>query len=168
MYFRLKVIKNRAGSRLLRQTPKVFKKVGHSRPLLFIFVFSIQLIINKLTNKCSIKFCRWLESNRGPLVSKATTLPTEPQPQTPKVMQHFQCNIPSMVDHWASPGVHLLLLKSSISQLCYQLRMFSLREKVIKYRCILIKVQAIPTVLAILPFYTSQHFGPILIYIFCY
>ena len=32
---------------------------------LFIFVFSIQLIINK----CSIKFCRWLESNRGPLVS---------------------------------------------------------------------------------------------------
>ena len=53
-----------------------FKKVGHSRPLLFIFVFSIQLIINK----CSIKFCQWLESNRGPLVSKATALPTEPQP----------------------------------------------------------------------------------------
>ena len=47
---------------------------------LFIFVFSIQLIINNLTNKCSIKFCRWLESNRRPLVSKATALPTEPQP----------------------------------------------------------------------------------------
>ena len=43
---------------------------------LFIFVFSIQLIINK----CSIKFCRWLESNRGPLVTKSTALPTEPQP----------------------------------------------------------------------------------------
>ena len=43
---------------------------------LFIFVFSIQLIINK----CSIKFCQWLESNRGPLVSKASALPTEPQP----------------------------------------------------------------------------------------
>ena len=42
----------------------------------FIFVFSIQLIINK----CSIKFCRWLESNRGPLVLKATALPTAPQP----------------------------------------------------------------------------------------
>ena len=26
------------------------------------------------------KFCQWLESNRGPLVSKATALPTEPQP----------------------------------------------------------------------------------------
>ena len=43
---------------------------------LFIFVFSIQLVIYKLTNECSIKFCRWLESNRGPL----TALPTEPQP----------------------------------------------------------------------------------------
>ena len=43
---------------------------------LFIFVFSVQLIINK----CSIKFCRWLEANRGPLVLKATALPTEPQP----------------------------------------------------------------------------------------
>ena len=42
----------------------------------FIFVFSIQLIINK----CSIKFCRWLESNHGPLVLKATALPTAPQP----------------------------------------------------------------------------------------
>ena len=36
---------------------------------LFIFVFSIQLIIKK----CSIKFCGWL-------VSKATALPTAPQP----------------------------------------------------------------------------------------
>ena len=43
---------------------------------LYIFVFSIQLVIYKLTNECSIKFCRWLESNRGPL----TALPTEPQP----------------------------------------------------------------------------------------
>ena len=46
---------------------------------LFIFVFSIQLIINK----CSIKFCRWLESNCGPLVSKSTALATEPQPLPP-------------------------------------------------------------------------------------
>ena len=27
-----------------------------------------------------IKVCRWLDSNRGPLVSEATALPTEPQP----------------------------------------------------------------------------------------
>ena len=26
------------------------------------------------------KFCRWLDSNRGPLVLEATALPTEPQP----------------------------------------------------------------------------------------
>ena len=26
------------------------------------------------------KFCRWLDSNRGPLVSEPTALPTEPQP----------------------------------------------------------------------------------------
>ena len=53
-----------------------FLKVGHSLPLLIIFIFSIQLIINKF----SIKFCEWLESNRGPLDLKATALPTEPQP----------------------------------------------------------------------------------------
>ena len=27
-----------------------------------------------------IKVCQWLDSNRGPLVSEATALPTEPQP----------------------------------------------------------------------------------------
>ena len=26
------------------------------------------------------KFCRWLDSNRGPLVLEATAQPTEPQP----------------------------------------------------------------------------------------
>ena len=57
-----------------------FKKWAIPGLFLFIFVFSIQLVIYKLTNECSIKFCRWLESNRGPLVSKATALPTEPQP----------------------------------------------------------------------------------------
>ena len=53
----------------------------------FIFVFSIQLIINK----CSIKFCRWLESNRGPLVLKATTLPTAPQPLTWTIVSITSC-----------------------------------------------------------------------------
>ena len=41
----------------------------------FIFIFSIQLIVNAW-----IKFRRWLDSNHGPLVSEATALPTEPQP----------------------------------------------------------------------------------------
>ena len=57
-----------------------FLKSGPFPASLFIFVFSIQLIINKLTNKCSIKFCQWLESNHGPLILQATALPTEPQP----------------------------------------------------------------------------------------
>ena len=46
----------------------------------FIFVFSTQLTVNK----CSIKVCRWLDSNRGSLVSEATALPTEPSPPLPK------------------------------------------------------------------------------------
>ena len=50
-------------------------------PGLFIFYFrlfnTIQLTVN---NKCSIKICRCLDSNRGRLVLEATALPTEPQP----------------------------------------------------------------------------------------
>ena len=51
-------------------------------PGLFFFIF--RLFNTQLTvhNNCSIliNFCRWLDSNRRPLVSEATTLPTEPQP----------------------------------------------------------------------------------------
>ena len=61
------------------------KKVGHSRPL-FIY-FRLFNTVDK--NKCSIKFCRWLELNRGPLVSNATALPTEPQP-----LLHDLCWLP--------------------------------------------------------------------------
>ena len=42
----------------------------------FIFVLSIHLIVGK----CSINFCRRLDSNRGPLGLEVTALPTEPQP----------------------------------------------------------------------------------------
>ena len=42
----------------------------------FIFVFSIQLTVINV----QYKFCGWLDSNRIPLVSEATALPTEPQP----------------------------------------------------------------------------------------
>ena len=37
------------------------------------------------------KFCRWLDSNRGPLVSEATALPTEPHNHCP--VWHFQSGI---------------------------------------------------------------------------
>ena len=32
------------------------------------------------SNNVQYKFCRWLDSNWGPLVSEVTALPTEPQP----------------------------------------------------------------------------------------
>ena len=40
----------------------------------FIFVFSTVNNIDSI-----LKFCWWLNSNRGPLVSDATALPTEPK-----------------------------------------------------------------------------------------
>ena len=55
---------------------KFFLKVGHSRPLFIYFRLFITVDNKQMLNK----FCGWLESNRGPLVSKATALPTEPQP----------------------------------------------------------------------------------------
>ena len=49
--------------------------MGHSRPLFLYFrLYNTQLTVNK----CSIIFCRWLDSNRRPLVSEAAALPTEP------------------------------------------------------------------------------------------
>ena len=53
-----------------------FLKEPFPASIFFIFVFSIQSIVNKF----QYKFCRWLDLNRGPLVSEATALPTEPQP----------------------------------------------------------------------------------------
>ena len=43
--------------------------------LFFYFRFTFRLF-----NKVGKKFCLWLDSNRGPLVSKATALPTVPLP----------------------------------------------------------------------------------------
>ena len=53
---------------------------GHSvlfsnGPFLAIFVFSKHLTVYNV----QFKFCWWLDSNRGPLLSEATTLPTEPK-----------------------------------------------------------------------------------------
>ena len=40
-----------------------------------------------------IKFCRWLDSNRGYLVSKAIALPTEPQPLAESYKRVSLCQI---------------------------------------------------------------------------
>ena len=55
--------------------------MGHSRPLFSIYFRLFNTIQLTVNNKCSIKICRCLDSNRGPLESEATALPTEPQPQ---------------------------------------------------------------------------------------
>ena len=47
---------------------------------LFLFYFRLFNTIQLTINKCSMKICRCLDSNRGPLVLEATALPTEPQP----------------------------------------------------------------------------------------
>ena len=77
----------------------------------FIFVFSLQLTVKNV----QYKFCRWLDSNHGPLELEVTALPTEPhhcpffqelgslslrfllihcQIQTQYLIVHVRCN------HW--------------------------------------------------------------------
>ena len=70
--------------KLLRSDVLVFffKKTGHCRPLFSLFS-SFQYTVDR-KQMFNINFCRWLDSNRGPLVSEATALPTEPQP-LPKI-----------------------------------------------------------------------------------
>ena len=58
-----------------------FFKMGQSRPLFLYFRhFNAQLTVNKCSIYIYINFCRWLDSNYGPLVSEATALQTEPLP----------------------------------------------------------------------------------------
>ena len=52
--------------------------MGHSG--LFFFYFRLFDTLQLTVTKCSLKICQCLDSNRGPLVSEATALPTEPQP----------------------------------------------------------------------------------------
>ena len=53
-------------------------KMGHSRPLLFYFRLFNTIYLT--VNKCSVKICRCLDSNRVPLELEATVLSTEPRP----------------------------------------------------------------------------------------
>ena len=59
--------------------------LGHSRPP--YFNLSIQLTVNG-----QYKFCQWVDSNRGPLDSNATALPTETHhgPFSQRLMVNFQ------------------------------------------------------------------------------
>ena len=61
---------------VLKQTRNgLFLKMDHSLPLFYFFcLFYKQLTVNMFN-----KSCRWMDSNKGPLVSEATTLSTVPQ-----------------------------------------------------------------------------------------
>ena len=55
----------------------IFKNLGQSRPhFFFIFVFSIQFLVQLIVNKT----CILMDSNWGSVVSESTALPTDPQP----------------------------------------------------------------------------------------
>ena len=53
----------------------LFKNGPFPASFLCVFVFST---VNSLTVRYN--FCRWLDSNRGRMLSEATELPTEPRP----------------------------------------------------------------------------------------
>ena len=78
--------------------------MGHSRPFLIIFVFSIQLTVNIQYN-----FLRWLDSNCGPLESKVTALPTESPPLP--LVANFKCSI-IIMEHGPLKLVSFFLLFS--------------------------------------------------------
>ena len=92
-----------------------FKSGPFPASFLFIFVFSVQLIINK----CSIKFCRWLEANRGPLVLKATALPTEPQP-LPKVVLYYKVGLYFKVVLYFKAVLHFKAVLYYKAGLCFK------------------------------------------------
>ena len=71
------------------------------------------------------KFGRWLDSNRGPLVSEATALPTEPQPLPTSAnlllatfvqVVSLPPLIPLLVQYYCLPDVMLLLVEPCFSQ----------------------------------------------------
>ena len=64
-----------------------FFVVGHSRPLFLYF-----RLFNTANSKLNIPYriCWCLDSNRGPLVFEATTLPTEPQPLPKSLLPYLK------------------------------------------------------------------------------
>ena len=61
----------------LSVVPNICLKMVHSRPL-FLYFCLFYAVDSK--HMFFIKVCQWLHSNRGPLVSEPTPLPTVPQP----------------------------------------------------------------------------------------
>ena len=83
--------------------------------LFHFFVFWIQLIVNN----GQYKFCRWLDSNCGPLVLEPTAMPTEPQPLTK--YQVIICNyyLLKYSPCFIHPLLLLLLILERVCQLLF-------------------------------------------------
>ena len=81
----------------------LFKKWAILGLFFFIFVFSIQLTVNKWMSV--IKVCRWQVSNRGHLALEATALPTEPQPLSKK---NIFINVRLRSSKWSFSSVNLI------------------------------------------------------------
>ena len=95
----------------------------HSRPLFFISYFqcSWQYMFN-------IIFCRWLDSNRGPLESAVTALPTEPQP-LPVFDWLFNCFAGSDEDLWSRRNSLQRNFRVYLYFFCKNLKMRLARKK---------------------------------------
>ena len=67
-------------------------------PASFFFIFCLYNTQLTVYNNCSLllNFCRWLDSNRGPLELEGTALPTEPQP-LPKLNYFYYTSL-SLID----------------------------------------------------------------------
>ena len=95
----------------------------------FIFIFSTQLT----KNKCLIKVCRRLDSNRGSLVSKAAALPTEPQPLPLCCITILFANSLVYWPHFFSVSTTTLFTFSLVSSL---FRYFCRNDLLVKLNCL--------------------------------
>ena len=73
----------------------VLSKIGNSRPL-----FSLFLCFQYSSQETNVQynFCQWLDSNREPLVSEGTTLPTEPSSIFPSFLYAIESDREQWVD----------------------------------------------------------------------
>ena len=91
--------------------------MGHYRPQLFIFDFSIIQMLDKLVDK----FCWWRGSNPGSLVSEATALHTGPIVVASNIDDWKVFDITScFVASWNGVVPHNVFMQMSMLQKCYQ------------------------------------------------
>ena len=85
------------------------------------FSFHLFNTIQLAVNKCSIKICLRLDSNRGPLVLIATALPTEPQPLPPRyrlccTLKYFSLNVFYFAFYKSAFSSEIIIFKPKVYQ----------------------------------------------------